>query len=816
MGTLWQDIRYGLRMHGRAPGLTAIAVLSLALGIGINTTIFASLKSFMFIMPPVRDPGQIAIVWATQLRSGIERSPASLLDFQAVRERNTSFQGVAVWADSEFRLRGEGASVSVSGMRVSADFFPLMGVAPLQGRVIQTGDDVPGAEPVAVIGYRLWQRSLGADPKILGRSIWLDKRSFTVVGVMPQGFWFQYQVDAWIPLTIAPADAQIPRRNLRIVARLKDAVSIQQARAEMDALAASLEREYPATNTGWGLHPILVREEATKRAGFGIAFLFLPVLFVLLIACGNVTNLLLARASARRQEMAMRATLGAGRLQIIKQLLTESALWSLLAGVLGILLAYWGLHLFRTIVLAHAPDAAESMRMDLGVFLFALFLCLATPLMFGLAPALEASRIDLAEALKSGGQGMGGTRKQRRQREVLVLAEVALVVVMLVPTGLLLRAMLRLGQINLGFEANHLLTMPIPLVAEEYAAEQGAPAFVRSLVERVAATPGVQAAAVSDTFPAFFGAQPAADSITLEEMPGQAARAGLSVRRTNISTKCFAALGVPVLRGRDFAEADFADWAPGVAIVSDVAARRFWPNRDPLGQRFRFAGSGDAAGWLTVVGVVAHILPSMPGVSTPPENQLRPQVYLPLRPGNQRSLYLLLRTKTPPAGLLPALRSAIRSVDTRLPVDELRTVQQSFDAQASQGNTMVGMLGVFATLALALAAIGVFGVLSYLASQRTHEIGVRIALGARRHQIFQLVLLQGLRPVLIGLFVGYAGGYALSLMLAREIGQFGIKPTDVATFSACALVILSVAFLACLIPARRATQVDPMTALRCE
>lgn len=494
--------------------------------------------------------------------------------------------------------------------------------------------------------------------------------------------------------------------------------------------------------------------------------------------------------------------------------MTESTLLAVMAGALGVLLAFWGMHLFRTFVLAHAPDLAESVHMDSRVFAFALLLCVLTPLLFGLAPALQGSRLDLAEALKSGGQGVGLSRKHRRERELLVVLEVALVVVLLIPTGLFLRALLVFQRIDLGFDAEHVLTLPMAFPEDDYPEEQQVRALVHEIVERVGAIPGVQAASVADRFPAALGSRPAIEPVQLEESSGQAVRVGLSASPTGVSPGYFAALGLGVARGRDFTDADSAG-APPVAVVSETAARRLWPGRDPLGQRFRFAASGAKAPWLTVVGVVADVRVSVPG--GPPVPEASPaQLYLSLAQGSERSVCLTVRTRSDPAGLISAVKDAVRAIDRRLPVAELQTVRQSVKDRLSQSATMVGMLGVFAGLALALAAVGVYGVLSFLASQRTHEMGVRMALGAQRRQIFQMVLRQGMWPTLGGLAVGLAGGYALARLIAREILQLGVKPTDPATYSAAALVIVTVALLACYVPARRATRVDPMAALRCE
>ena len=629
MTTLLQDVRYGLRLLSKSPGFSVVAILTLALGIGLDTTIFGTLKPILFAPPPVREPDQIANLWATNLRLGVERERVSFPEFQDLREHCVSFENVAAYEEVQVRLRGDNGTVRLPCKKVTSDFFRLLGADAALGRIIQAGDDIQGADPVAVISHGLWERTFGVDPQVVGRTIWLDGRGHVIVGVMPRDFWFPDRgTDVWLPLVPQREDVQRARRKLIVIGRLKSGFSIEQARAELGTLAQRFERAKPDTSTGWSFRAVLSSEEQTKRAGLGIAFLFLPVSFVLLIACVNVTNLLLARASSRRREIAMRAALGADRSRLLQQFLTESALLAVMAGALGVLLAFWGMRLVRTFVLSHVPDIAESVRMDFRVIAFALFLCVLTPLLFGLAPALQGSRLDLAEALKSGGQGSGISRKHRREREWLVVLEVALVVVLLIPTGLFLRALSVFQRLDLGFDAEHLLTMPMEFSENDYPDAQQVHGLVRDIVERVGAIPGVQVASAADRFPIELGSRHGIEPVQLEEGAGQAVSSGMSANFKGVSPGYFATLGLRLARGRDFTDADSAGMPP-VAVVSEAAALRLWPGHDPLGQRFRLAASGASAPWFTVVGVVPDVRTRAPtGPSIP--GALPVQIYLPL------------------------------------------------------------------------------------------------------------------------------------------------------------------------------------------
>ncbi len=787
------------------PGFTTVAVVTLALGIAVNATIFSVVKTTLDLNFPIKDQNRIASLWSTYVQYGWGRNPVSLADFLDWRQQNTGFEGLAAVSDTTYLLTG-GEPLRVLGQRVTANFFDLLGVQPALGRTFLPQEDRPGAAPVVVLSHGLWRRHFGADPGVVGGNALINDESHTVIGIMPANFWFRAKgVELWTTLIPAPQDAERSRRSLHVVGRIRPNIQLKQARAEMDGVARRLGLEYPRTNAGWGISIVPLTEDISKRAAQAMGLLLLPVFFVLVIVCANVANLILTRSSVRRTEIAIRAALGAGRVRLVRQLLTESLLLAFLGAALGLLLTFWGTSLLGTQLSRVSPVSAAEFRLDAPVFGFALLLALLTPLLFGLAPALHASRIDLAEALRAAGKGSWIGRRTWRARDLLVVAEVALVTLLLVPTGLFLRSMIVLERLDPGFDPENLLTIELALSNSEYPGDANTRVFYRSVLERIAGIPGVQAAGAANRLPGF-GGRRAARPIVTEEAATEETGAPLAIA-TTISPGYFDTIGVSLLAGRNFSDAD-SPGAPHVAVVSETMVRRCWPGQDPLGRRFKIESSSSGSPWITVVGVVAEIQNDDPRAGP------LPQVYFPHAQKPERRMTILVRTLGAPEGMISATKGAVWAVDKKRPIDQIQTMRQVLSGPVAQGFFVVGMLGVFAALALILGAVGVYGVVSYWVAQRTHEIGVRVALGARRSQILTLVILQGMLPGLVGLGLGLLAAAGITRLLSHEL--VGVTAADPLTFASASLVALLACLFACYVPARRATRVDPMVAIRCD
>jgi putative ABC transport system permease protein len=772
-------------------------VVTLGLGMGLNTAMFSLLTALLDLRVPVPNQEEIVNLWSNNPPIGRERSPLSLPDFLDYRRQNQAFEDLAAYSFASFKLTQAGEPLRLPGRQVSDGYFRLVGVQPAIGRTFTVEENRPGANRVAILSHGLWQRTLGGDANILGRTLTLNGESYTVVGVMPAGFWFPWRgtVDVFTPLLMDSNDAARAQRTLSVFGRLKANATVEQAQAAISVVAGQLEAAYPGTNRGWGVHLIRLQYEINKRLALSVFMLFGPVVLVLLIACANVANLLLARASVRAREMAVRAALGAGRLRLIRQLLTETAWYSVLSAGLGLLLASWGMGLARRFF-DPAVLADRDLRLDGHVLGFALALAVFTPLLFGLIPAVWGSRAAVNETLKEGGAAGHGGAGSRRWREWLVVSEITLAVLLLILGGQLLQFMVNLQRVEPGFDPRNLLTASIAM--PDSTAQTRAAAFWREMLQQVRSVPGVQAAALSDRLP-MEGAFEILRQVTVEgcgDSPVIATAVELAV-----SPEYLAATHIPLRAGRDFGLQDLSAAAP-VALVDETFVRRYCNGGDAVGKRL--SGRNTAA--LTIVGVVGDVMherriaPSLP------------HVYVPYTAKPASTMNLLVRTSAPSAGVTAAVRRAILEVDRDQPLESIRTLEQVLSEELRGPYQTVKLLMVFAALALLLAAIGVYSVMSYTVAQRTHEIGVRRALGARPHQILGLVIRQGM---------GLAGaGLAAGLALAGAAEPYAQLRGSVASilllFCLASAVLGTAALLACYLPAHRASCVEPMAALRHE
>jgi putative ABC transport system permease protein len=787
-----QDLRVALRGLWRNPALTALTVLVLALGIGANTAVFSVVDALVVRPVPFPDPERLIAF------------PRGMMyqDFVDVRAQNRSLAGLAAYRPERSVLTGQGEAEFVTAVFASADLFAVLGVHPVLGRGFRAGEDRAGEPPVAVVSHGFWQQRLDADPGALGRTVTVDGKSLTVVGVMPAGFRFPLDdetADVWVALQVANP----PRRewraiySYRTVARLSPGVTVSQAEADLGAVAARLARQHGSVNPG--LSAVVAYDGAVKRGRGALLLLLGAVGFVLLIACANVANLQLVRATARRREMAIRAALGAGRGRIVRQLLTESVLLAVLGGGLGLLVAVWGVSGLGALIPQEVPRV-HPFSFDARVLLFTTAAALVTAMLVGLAPALAASRVFLTESLRAGERGAAPGRG--RVRAALLVAQIALAMVLLVGAGLLVRSFERVLAVDPGFDPRSLLTARVKLRAAD------AERFHRELLLRLESLPGARGATIAAPLPfaRLFGAW----TFTLDDRPPPEAPLTANVR--GVSTGYFRTLRIPIVAGRDFQAGD--ERGPDhVAIVNESFARRHWPQGNPLGRRIR-AYEVDRR----IIGVAADTLGSCGATGCIGAGAGRldggaePEIIFPNSAG--RHFYIAVRAAGSPSALVGPLRAAVREVDPNVPLTEVRTMDEAIDESLGQRRSIMLLLGLFAALALVLAAVGIYGVVSYSVTLRTREIGVRMALGAQAFHVQRTVVGEGLRLCLVGLAVGVAAALALTRVMRTQL--YGVSATDPATFAALAALLLGVAALAALLPARRATRVDPMIALRAD
>jgi len=804
MHSFWQDLRYGARMLLKKPGFTLVAIATLSLGIGANTAIFSVINGVLLSGLPYPQPEQLAMVWLDNRRQGIPDDITSYPNFVDWRDRNKTFQGMAGMTSSNLHLTGVGEPEEIRAATVSINFFQVVGVGPALGRGFTAEEERPGSDRVVILSNALWQRRFGGDPGILNKTISLSGISNTVVGIMPAGFQFPEDTDLWRPL--APSDGMRAARFgffLPVVGRLKPGVTRAQAQADLDVIANQIEQQFPDM-AGYGVNVVLALEQTVGAIRRPLMTLFVAVLFVLLIACANVANLLLARAADRRREVAVRAALGAGRRRIVRQLLTESMLLAVLGGALGVLLAWWGLQLLVDLSPANIPRL-ENIRLDGRVLWFTLGLAMLTGLIFGLAPALQTTQLKLGETLKEGGRTGAGGRSARLIRGGLVVVEVALTLVLLVGAGLLIRSFWRLQQVDPGFKTDHVLTLRLSLPRSRYTEGAQAVSFFERLQERLGALPGV--VAVSATTDIMLQRLATSSSFTIENRPRDPSELSLELPFDRVLPNYFQTMGIQLLLGRAFTAQDGRD-SPRVAIVNETFVKRYFPNADPIGKRFTFGDAGPDTQWIAIVGVVRDS--KRQGVDQP----IRIESFMPLAQMPARSMEVVLRTTGDPLALGNAARGAVWSLDRDLPIPRMQTLEQNLSTRVAQRRLNMLLLGLFASVALVLSAVGIYGVMNYAVTQRTSEIGIRVALGAQTRDVLRLVVGEGMILALAGVVFGLVMTFALTRLMASLL--FGVSATDPLTFAAIAALLFGVALLACWIPARRATEVDPMVALRYE
>ncbi|MCI0486651.1 MAG: ABC transporter permease [Blastocatellia bacterium] len=807
METFLQDLRYGVRMLRARPGFTVVALIALALGIGANSAIFSVVNTVLLRPLPYEEPERLVNIWASKTKAPDDRVAASAPNFFDWRDQNRVFTGMAAYLEDAYNLTGRGEPLRVKGVAVSGTMFSMLGVNPATGRNFLPEEDVEGASKVVILSQSLWQQSFGADPNVLGQSVDIDSESYAIVGVMPPAFSFpDAETALWMPLAVVKPSTW-GRMDLffNVVARLKPGVSIEQAQSDMDSVAGRLAEQYPASNAGWGVMLVPLHEQAVGDVRPALLVLFGAVGFVLLIACANVANLLLARAASRQREIAIRSALGASRWRVIRQLVTESLMLSLMGGALGLLLALWGGDILATLSTENLPRAQE-IGIDGLVLGFTCLLSIMTGLIFGLVPALQVSKPNLSETLKEGGRSSTGGVRSQFLRSALVVTEVALSLVLLVGAGLLIKSFVRLQQVEPGFESANRLTLEVALPWTKYPGQEPAAAFFERALDRIEVLPGVQSVGATTALP--FSGRDNWRLFYIEGRPHSGPQDYTGVGYRAINSGYFRALGIPLVQGRDFTEQDRSGVLP-VVIVNQAMARKFFPGEDPSGKRFKMGGGPESKNpWLTVVGVAADVKHSSL------DAEAKPEIFLPYLQAAQTAMHIVVHTAGDPGALTAAIRQEVRAVDPDQPVSKVATMEQLLSDSVAPRRFNLLLLGIFAAVALILAAVGIYGVMSYAVTQHTHEIGIRQALGARPVDVLKLVLGQGMRLALAGVVIGLAGAFALTRVMESLL--FDVSATDPLTFAVIALLLTGVAAMACFVPARRATRVDPMVALRYE
>lgn len=807
LGTVWQDLRYGVRTLLKSPAFTIVAVLSLALGIGANTAIFSVVNGILLRPLPYPESERMVAVWHTPPQEsfpGMTRfsvSPGNYLDW---KEQSRAFEQMAIYQYAGLSLSGGGDPVPVTGASVSSDFFSVLGIQVERGRAFSTEEEQQGREQVVILSHGLWQRAFGANPTLIGQTVTLNSRSFTVVGIMPAGFEFPAEAELWVPLAWDAAEKQTRAiHDYLVVARLKREASLAQAQAEMSTISSRLEQQYPEANKGWGALVIPLKEDLVGDVRPALLVLFSAVGFVLLIACANVANLMLARGANRKKEIALRIALGATRGRIIRQLLCESVLLSVVGGLLGLLLAGWGGQLLVRLSAGSLPNSGE-IGMDSWALGFTLLVSLIAGVLAGVAPAMQFSKNELSETLKQGSGRGGGSSVKQRTRKALVVCEVAMSLILLVMAGLMIRSFWKLQSVNPGFDTSNALTLSVGLSPTRYAEPQQQLAFHDRVLEQLKAQPGVVAVGSTTTIPLTGGGS--RQPFTVEGRAAPPVSEQPLAQTRYVSPDYFRAIGIPLKQGRAFEDRD-RDGAPQVVIISEAMARRFWPGQNPVGQRLT-ASFHEKQGPREIVGVVGDVK------SRGLDDDAAATMYLPFRQAPRPWITFVARTASDPQGFVQPVSRVVYAVDKEQALSSVRTMDQVLTESLSGRRFNMTLLMTFAGLALVLAAVGVYGVMNYSVMLRRRELGIRIALGARALDVLRLVLGQGLALTLIGVGVGMAGAYALTRLMASLL--YGVTATDLVTFGSVSGVLILVGLLASFLPARRATKVDPMIALRSE
>ena len=803
MRSALQDLRYGARLLVRAPGFSLVAIIALAIGIGANTAIFSVVYTLLLQRLPYRDADRLAVVWEHNTVRDRKSNVVGPANFIHWREMNQVFEDLAaVSMTYSVTATGSGDPEELQAQSISAELFQILGVAPALGRGFIPAENVPGTRSV-VISDRLWRRRFGGDPGILERPMISQGTPFTVVGVMPRGFSFlDKSVDVWLPIGFT-AQSRTPRgRSLMVVGRLKPDVTAARAQLDMTRVSANLTEMFPAFNTGWTSRVVLIREQLTGDVRPALIVLAAAVAFVLLIACANVANLLLARATARQRELAVRAALGAGRARLVRQLLAESLVLSGIGGFCGLLLAWWALGLLRAVVAERLPiQRLEMVGIDPYVLLFTLAASLICGLVFGAVPALTASGSTLTDSLKDGGRSGSGSRG-KRTRSAFVIVEVALALVLLVGAGLLLRSFVRLLDRSPGFDASRTITMRITLPQTRYGGDGQRAQFLDRFFQQVDALPGVQASGAISFLPLTGLGAATSMQIVGQPVPPQGQEPVTDVRV--ITHGYLKTMGVPLLKGRLFNEHDASD-ARGRVVINETMALKHWPGEDPIGKRVRIAWDSLEDEVIGVVGDVRHA-----GL----DGEIRPMTYWPYARNPYGTMTVTVRTAGDPNRIVTSISGLVRQLDPELALANVKTMDEVVSDSVAQRRLTMLLLTIFAGAALLLAAVGIYGVIAYSVTERTQEIGIRMALGAQRGAVLRMVMTQALVLAVTGIAVG--GGGALLLTRLMEGLLFEVTPADPLTFGVVSGILAAVALLASYVPGRRATQVDPVIALRAE
>ena len=806
MELLLQDVRYAVRLLLKRPLFATVAVVTLALGIGANTAIFSVVDAVLLTPLAYQEPDRLMMIWAINSSSNADQQPASVPDFDDLKEQSQSFDEIAASRNQAFNLADGDEPERVGGARVSVNMFSTLAVKPMVGRDFLESEGLAGAQPVVILSHSLWQQRYGSDQNIVGRALNVDGKSYTVVGVLPKGIYYPAQ-DTNLYVPFIPQQNEIVRgaRFLRVVGRLKKDVSPAEARAEMETIAGRVADAYPATNKGWGIYLVPLHEQIVGRVRPALIVLLSAVGCVLLIACTNVANLLLARAAARSSEFAIRAALGASRWQLVRQLLTESLVLSALGGVFGLLLATWGVP-FLTGISASSIPRVEGIGINIRVLGFTAIVSLVTGAVFGLAPALRSSSKQLTHALREGRRGSTGSILHQRLLGALVVSEIAIAMVLLVVAGLMIRSFLSISNVAPGLNPKGVITLGVGLPLSRYPGVQQQAVFYDKLVAQVRTLPGVESAASVIRLP-MLGFN-ASTGFTVQGKPVQQGTEPNADYRA-VTDDYFRTMGIPLLKGRDFTVRDSKD-APDAMIINDMLAERFFPGEDPVGKRIQIFP--DATRWRDIVGVVGNV--KLLGLDA----ETNPTIYVPYGqnpyPAALRNVFLVARTSSDPKSLIASIRSELKSLDKDIPVSQVQTMEEVISGSLAQRRLSMSLLVVFAALAAGLSAVGIYGVMAYTVAQRTHEIGIRMALGAEQKDVIKMVMGDGAKLTLAGIGAGLAVAVGLTRFLQSLLYQ--VSATDTVTYASIALLLTVVALLASYMPARRAAKVDPMEALRCD
>ncbi|HEX6728796.1 MAG TPA: ABC transporter permease [Pyrinomonadaceae bacterium] len=814
MESFLQDIRYGVRGLLKHPAFTAIAIVTLGLGIGANTAIFSVVNAVLLRPLPFKEPDRLVMIWGfvPQYAQTTDKMPTSAPNYLAVAKESKTFDQLAAFRSWSWQLTGSGEPQQLQGVRVSANFFEAVGVSPIQGRTFVPEEDEPNRSPVAIISNDLWQRQFGSDQNVIGRSITLSGQSVQVVGVMPArfqfpgganmtpGLQFALQNDVWVPLAFTEEEkSRHGNLNLALLGRLKPGLTVQQAELELRSIQSNL----PLGTVGYTVNLVPLHRQMSSGVRRLMFVLLATVAFVLLIACANVANLLLTRATSRQREIAIRVALGAGRLRVIRQLLTESVLLSLIGGTLGFVLASWGNTLLVSLIPRDVPRIHE-VGVDFRILSFGLAISFITGIVFGLVPALQISKVDLQTSLKEGTRNVAGGR-QNKIRSLLVVSEVSLAIILLIGATLLTKSFVRLLDSEPGFDANNVLklevTLPV-LPPSRYANRGEQVAFFEQLVERVKTIPGVDSAGGIVRLPLTGAFE--STGVFIEGQPEPPSGQQPAADYNTVTPDSFRVLRIPVLKGRQFTTQDTSA-STRVMIVNDLFASQHWPNEDAIGKRVRIGFENE---FREVVGVVGSIK------QTDLVSELRPAMFLPHSQFPTGAINLVVRTVGDPLALAPVVREHVRLQDREIPVSHVGTMQQVLATSVAQQRFSMLLMGLFAGLALILALVGIYGVMAYLVTQRSHEIGIRLALGASATDVLRLILRTGLNLTFVGVGIGLVGAWILTRFMSSLL--FGVTATDASTYAGVSILLVVVSLLACYVPARRATKVDPLTALRYE